>query len=415
MTFTRNEPQTIIISIENASGYSIRRENINPGVVSHEFGDWIGDTNTIPATITPHYNGKTSIKYNLINEESGEILDSIKVNITVDVDEFIEWPSIGTDKLAVSQDNITLTSNEPFILYVSVGAGEGVSYQRNSLVDVEWGELNNGIADLTITPIENGTTELKIYLAEDEDTCIIVNVTVDIKMFTSSKTVALEDAYIGATVIYGSYEQDNNLDNGSEPIEWLVLDVKDGKTLLLSKYGIESTVWNSGSSCGYFDGKTRIRVEEYNNFKMVEYSDNMDFYTDAFSTEEQMRICPTSLENGETEYVFLLSKDEVIQYFNADFLADEYGDSENKRVTYATASQNAYKERWKEYTDHLMACGWLLRKTNDSKGEICVSSTGAFRGCKMEETFLGTSGFSLQYGYPEYFLLIRPAMWIEIK
>ena len=40
----------------------------------------------------------------------------------------------------------------------------------------------------------------------------------------------------GSIVTFGHYEQDNNIENGKEKIEWIVLDVKDGKVLLLSKY-----------------------------------------------------------------------------------------------------------------------------------------------------------------------------------
>ena len=42
-----------------------------------------------------------------------------------------------------------------------------------------------------------------------------------------------EETRVGDTVIFGQYEQDGNLDNGSEPIAWQVLDVQDGKALHL--------------------------------------------------------------------------------------------------------------------------------------------------------------------------------------
>ena len=46
-------------------------------------------------------------------------------------------------------------------------------------------------------------------------------------------------------VTFGSYAQDNDRSNGTEPIEWIVLDVQEGKALLLSKYGL--------SAAGYHD------------------------------------------------------------------------------------------------------------------------------------------------------------------
>ena len=42
------------------------------------------------------------------------------------------------------------------------------------------------------------------------------------------------------TVTFGTYEQDGNASNGAEPIEWYVLDEKDGKKLLVSKYILDA-------------------------------------------------------------------------------------------------------------------------------------------------------------------------------
>ena len=47
--------------------------------------------------------------------------------------------------------------------------------------------------------------------------------------------VSLKEAKKGCLVEFGAYEQDNNLKNGKEPIEWMVLDVKNGEALLRSK------------------------------------------------------------------------------------------------------------------------------------------------------------------------------------
>ena len=44
---------------------------------------------------------------------------------------------------------------------------------------------------------------------------------------------------IGETVYFGHYEQDNNLSNGKEPIEWIVLDVQNGKSFLLTIVSLE--------------------------------------------------------------------------------------------------------------------------------------------------------------------------------
>ena len=49
---------------------------------------------------------------------------------------------------------------------------------------------------------------------------------------------------IGDYVTFGTYEQDNNLKNGAEAIEWQVLDKKDCKVLLLSKYALDAKPYN---------------------------------------------------------------------------------------------------------------------------------------------------------------------------
>ena len=43
---------------------------------------------------------------------------------------------------------------------------------------------------------------------------------------------------LNSTVAFGHYEQDNSAVNGQEAIEWLVLDVQEGKALLISTYSL---------------------------------------------------------------------------------------------------------------------------------------------------------------------------------
>ena len=52
---------------------------------------------------------------------------------------------------------------------------------------------------------------------------------------------------VGDIVILGSYEQDNNLSNGPEPIEWQVIGSRNGHTLLLSKYALDCKRYNESN------------------------------------------------------------------------------------------------------------------------------------------------------------------------
>ena len=44
------------------------------------------------------------------------------------------------------------------------------------------------------------------------------------------------DVQVGDIIEFGSYEQDNDSSNGSEPIKWRVLEVSDGSALVVSEY-----------------------------------------------------------------------------------------------------------------------------------------------------------------------------------
>ena len=50
-----------------------------------------------------------------------------------------------------------------------------------------------------------------------------------------------KDGYVS----FGLYEQDNNKDNGKEPIEWIVLNVNNETAYLLSKYCLDNIVFDS--------------------------------------------------------------------------------------------------------------------------------------------------------------------------
>ena len=40
----------------------------------------------------------------------------------------------------------------------------------------------------------------------------------------------------GDTVVFGSYEQDNVLTNGKEPLEWIVLKTEGDRAMLITRY-----------------------------------------------------------------------------------------------------------------------------------------------------------------------------------
>lgn len=94
---------------------------------------------------------------------------------------------------------------------------------------------------------------------------------------------------VGDVITFGRYEQDNNLDNGPEEIEWIVLDVQDGKALLLSQYALDAKPYNTEG--------TDITWEQCTLRAWL----NQDFLKIAFDEKEQFVILTTHVDNSDTQ------------------------------------------------------------------------------------------------------------------
>jgi len=94
---------------------------------------------------------------------------------------------------------------------------------------------------------------------------------------------------IGNIVRFGLYEQDNNLDNGPEEIEWIVLDVQQEKSLLLSKYGLDAICYNTE--------KTNVTWETCTLRSWL----NSEFLKKAFTMQEQSAILSTKVDNSKNQ------------------------------------------------------------------------------------------------------------------
>ena len=103
----------------------------------------------------------------------------------------------------------------------------------------------------------------------------------------------LSKANAGDYVSFGHYEQDNNLKNGSEEIEWRVLEKRSDSLLLISKYILDVQPYHASlREINWGDSTLRIWL-------------NHDFYNAAFSEQEQTLI------NGD---LYILSEENVYKY-----------------------------------------------------------------------------------------------------
>lgn len=184
----------------------------------------------------------------------------------------------------------------------------------------------------------------------------------------------LKNASVGDYVIFGSYEQDNDLENGKEDIEWLVLDVIDDKALLISKYALGYGL-NSNNS-----------VREWLNGEFID---------SAFTNDEIKMISNTSVSYYEDfrlatqDKVFSLSIDEANKYFNSD------------------------DERKCKATEYAVINGVFISKKNNN----CIWRLRTITTSDAHITYVDSIGVVHEYGRRSGLdsLAVRPALWVKLN
>lgn len=197
------------------------------------------------------------------------------------------------------------------------------------------------------------------------------------------------DRCYGYVIELGSYEQDGNASNGKERIEWQVLDVKDGKALVISKYGLDAKPYNGR------DEKTTW--EQCSLRKWL----NGVFLDTAFTDEAQERIIESDVSadknpkystdpgNDTKDKVFLLSIDETNKYFASD----------DARICQPTAYavENGVYEN-----DKNGACWWWLRSPGYYQSYAAVV---------IADGVVYSDGDCVDRGN----VAVRPALWINLN
>lgn len=203
---------------------------------------------------------------------------------------------------------------------------------------------------------------------------------------------------VGSIVTLGYYEQDSNVNNGPEKIEWYVIDVKDDICLLMSRYGLD--------------------VRQYNKFVDITWEEsairkwlNNDFYTVAFNSTEKDSILMVMVDNGKHQgysgwdtnggsntwdRIFLLSYYEISKGHPMD---------QNLRQCAATPyALSKGKKYWKTETapvdeDGRVIWHWWLRSPGHRQRDAAYMGV---EGTKVLETVVD--------GYE----LIRPVLWLRL-
>ncbi len=200
---------------------------------------------------------------------------------------------------------------------------------------------------------------------------------------------ALKVAEVGDYVFFGAYEQDNNTSNGKEDIEWLVLDKKDGKVLVISKNALD---------CQPYD--TNFYYVTWETCTLRKWL-NGTFWSTAFSEKEKEKITTVtvsadknpdySIDPGKAteDKVFLLSITEVNKYF----------DSDSARQCEATVYAKAQGADVRSFNWN---CWWWLRSPGRNLHyAVYVSPDGDV--------------FENGYAVGNSDVAVRPALWIDLE
>ena len=198
---------------------------------------------------------------------------------------------------------------------------------------------------------------------------------------------------VGDTLVFGSYEQDNDTTNGKEDIEWLVLAKKGNRILVVSDKALDCKPYNQSRD-----------VVTWETCSLRNWLNN-DFINAAFTSEERAMI-PTVIVsadmnpehntnpgNATKDKVFLLSIVEAEKYFTSD-------EARNCVPTEYAISNGAYTSD--SYTkDGKATCWWWLRSPGISQDLAADVNSG---GVVYENgNFVDSDDIA-----------VRPAMWITI-
>ena len=205
---------------------------------------------------------------------------------------------------------------------------------------------------------------------------------------------------VGDYVKFGHYPQSSS--SKTEEIEWLVLDVQDGKALLISHYGLDAGQ--------YHNEKTDITWENC----LLRYRLNGNFMLDAFTKDERKAILTTHNDNSKEQmdpkfeseggketqdYAFLLSYKEVLKYFGARS-DDEKNQKARATITRYAESHGSYTNKDYLTTDGHYTAKWWLRSSGWYQN---MASMVDVDGSLKNTSVINDS------------CCIRPAIWVDLN
>ena len=273
----------------------------------------------------------------------------------------------------------------------AIAAFEAIGGHKDSVSKIDQcnaaildGKYNDAVALMTNGNAEEAYERL-VELGDYKDAKELAD---GIRHFEDTKK-ALQNVKTGDYIKFGTYEQDDNSANGAEEIEWLVLEVKEGKALVISKDALDCKPYN-----------TSLTDVTWETCSLRAWLNN-EFVNTAFTAQERALI-PTrtvsadkntdlNISSGRStqDQVFVLSVKEAKKYFKND-IARQCALSE-----YALAN-GAFTHKTHGN------CWWWLRTTGESRSH--ATSVLIVGNIAPKGHYVNTNNVA-----------VRPAMWIDLN
>ena len=218
-------------------------------------------------------------------------------------------------------------------------------------------------------------------------------------------TLLTQDSYtVGTHILFGRYEQDDDISNGQEPLEWIILDRTGDKVFLITK-----DIIDFGGNC-----KTGIKGDaqpyRWSNCTLRQWL-NDEYISTTFTEDEQTAIISTTVKAEKSPFnnyaigqdtqdrVFIMSYSESNRYF----LSDEDRSAEPSisilRHPYTSVGQIWHDDIMYETNKRgITSYTWSLRAPG-----------------KDTYTVIGADGKAVKsFGWYQY-VGVRPVCWVDLS
>ena len=305
------------------------------------------------------------------------LISVLKPDVEANAASKLGKPTIKIKKIN-SKTGVKITINKTkgaagYYLYMSSAKNEYSDYLFNG------GKVDRLIAHIeldgskartyTINGLPKGTYKFKAIAYNDDE--FIVSAEKSVTLKAGKKKTVKDKSYdfskvsVGDTIKFGTYEQDDNMKNGKEPIEWIVLSKGDKQMMVISKYVLDCLPY-------HIIADVDITWEDCTLRKWL----NDSFYSTAFTKAEKSLINTVKIKNSDNadyeipggndtkDKVFLLSIDEGLKVSTDILLTGP--------TAYAKV-QGVYQHYETEETAFgVPACLWYLRSPGFAANDAAI-------------------------------------------